>query len=96
MFKKKKICLQIIFYEDQHFQGRHHEWMSNCTDLHSYFNCCNPIRVESDCFMVYQRSNYYQYFLRRGEYSDNQRIININNCIRSRHMIRGKHQLPVV
>lgn len=81
--------LQIIFYEDRNFQGRHHECMSDCADLHPYFNRCNSIRVESGCFVVYERSHYlgHQYFLRRGEYSDNQRMIGINDCIRSCRMI---------
>lgn len=81
--------LQIIFYEDRNFQGRHHECMSDCADLHPYFNRCNSIRVESGCFMVYERPHYlgHQYFLRRGEYSDNQRMIGINDCIRSCRMI---------
>lgn len=80
---------QIIFYEDRNFQGRHHECMSDCADLHPYFNRCNSIRVESGCFVVYERSHYlgHQYFLRRGEYSDNQRMIGINDCIRSCRMI---------
>lgn len=80
---------QIIFYEDRNFQGRHHECMSDCADLHPYFNRCNSVRVESGCFMVYERPHYlgHQYFLRRGEYSDNQRMIGINDCIRSCRMI---------
>ena len=63
--------------------------MSDSADLHSYFNRCNSIRVESGCFMVYERPNYtgHQFFLRRGEYSDNQRMIGINDCIRSCRMI---------
>lgn len=63
--------------------------MSDCADLHPYFNRCNSIRVESGCFVVYERSHYlgHQYFLRRGEYSDNQRMIGINDCIRSCRMI---------
>jgi len=81
--------LQIVFYEDRNFQGRHHECMSDCADLHPYFNHCNSIRVESGCFMVYERPHYlgHQYFLHRGEYSDNQRMIGINDRVRSCHMI---------
>ncbi|KAL3045567.1 hypothetical protein OYC64_013772 [Pagothenia borchgrevinki] len=89
---------QIIFYEDRNFQGRHHECMSDCADLHPYFNRCNSIRVESGCFMVYERPQYlgHQSFLRRGEYSDNQRLIGINDCIRSCRMIpmhRGSYKI---
>lgn len=81
--------MQIIFYEDRNFQGRSHECSSDCADLHSYFNRCNSIKVESGCFMVYERPNYMgnQYFVRRGEYPDNQRMIGINDCIRSCRMI---------
>ncbi|KAK2856932.1 hypothetical protein Q5P01_005667 [Channa striata] len=89
---------KIIFYEDRNFQGRHHECISDCADLHPYFNRCNSIRVESGCFMVYERPQYlgHQYFLRRGEYSDNQRMIGINDCIRSCRMIpvhRGSYKI---
>ncbi|XP_069019877.1 gamma-crystallin M2-like isoform X1 [Embiotoca jacksoni] len=92
------LLFTIIFYEDRNFQGRHHECMSDCADLHTYFNRCNSIRVESGCFMVYERPHYlgHQYFLRRGEYSDNQRMIGINDCIRSCRMIpmhRGSYKI---
>ena len=64
--------LQIIFYEDRNFQGRSYECMSDCSDMSSYLSRCASCRVESGCFMVYDRPNYMgnQYFLRRGEYSD--------------------------
>ncbi|XP_014020740.1 gamma-crystallin M2 [Salmo salar] len=89
---------KIIFYEDRNFQGRSHECNSDCADLHSYFNRCNSLRVESGCFMVYERPNYMgnQYFVRRGEYPDNQRMIGINDCIRSCRMIpmhRGNYRM---
>ncbi|KAM6945761.1 uncharacterized protein FYW47_018088 [Aplochiton taeniatus] len=88
----------IIFYEDRNFQGRHHECIGDSADLHPYFNRCNSIRVESGCFVVYERPNYIgqQYFLRRGEYSDNQRVIGMNDCIRSCRIIpthRGSFKL---
>ncbi|XP_044200772.1 gamma-crystallin M2-like [Thunnus albacares] len=80
---------KIIFYEDRNFQGRHHECISDCTDLLPYFNRCNSIKVESGCFMVYERPHYmgHQFFLRRGEYSDNQRMIGIAESIRSCRLI---------
>ncbi|XP_035030478.1 gamma-crystallin S-1 [Hippoglossus stenolepis] len=89
---------KIIFYEDRNFQGRSHECSSDCADLHSLFNRCNSIRVESGCFMVYEKPNYMgnQYYLRRGEYSDNQRTIGINDCVRSCRMIpqhRGSYRV---
>ncbi|KAJ8415079.1 hypothetical protein AAFF_G00007770 [Aldrovandia affinis] len=63
--------------------------MGDGSNLHSYFNHCHSIRVESSCFMIYDRSDYmgFQYFLRRGEYSDYQRMLGINDCIRSCRMI---------
>ncbi|XP_016316363.1 gamma-crystallin M2-like [Sinocyclocheilus anshuiensis] len=80
---------KIIFYEDRNFQGRYHECSSDCADLHPYFTQCNSIRVDSGCFMVYEHPNYMgqQYFLRKGEYSDCQRMIGFSNCIRSCRMI---------
>ncbi|MBN3326833.1 CRGM2 protein, partial [Atractosteus spatula] len=74
---------QIIFYEDRNFGGRSYECSSDCADMHSYFSRCNSIRVESGCWMVYERPNYmgYQYFLRRGEYPDYQRWMGYNDCI---------------
>nr|XP_040058331.1 gamma-crystallin M2-like [Gasterosteus aculeatus aculeatus] len=89
---------KIIFYEDRNFQGRSHECSSDSADLHSYFNRCNSIRVENGCFMVYERPNFMgnQYYLRRGEYADNQRVIGMNDCVRSCRMIpqhRGSYRM---
>uniref|UniRef100_A0A3Q1FHH3 Beta/gamma crystallin 'Greek key' domain-containing protein n=1 Tax=Acanthochromis polyacanthus TaxID=80966 RepID=A0A3Q1FHH3_9TELE len=89
---------QIIFYEDRNFQGRYHECSSDCADLYTYFNRCNSIRVESGCFMVYERPNYMgnQYYLRRGEYPDNQRMIGISDGVRSCRLIpqyRGSYRM---
>ncbi|MGH0139993.1 UNVERIFIED_CONTAM: hypothetical protein FKN15_021673 [Acipenser sinensis] len=80
---------KIIFYEDRNFQGRHYECSSDCADLHSYFSRCNSVRVESGCWMMYERPNYmgYQYFMRRGEYPDHQRWMGFNDCVRSCRMI---------
>ncbi|XP_067843955.1 gamma-crystallin M2-like isoform X3 [Heptranchias perlo] len=79
---------KITFYEERNFQGRHYECTGDCADLHSYFSQCNSIRVESDCWVVYEKPNYmgYQYVLRRGEYPDYQRWMGFNDCIRSCHM----------
>ncbi|XP_062302507.1 gamma-crystallin M2-like [Osmerus eperlanus] len=89
---------KIIFYEDRNFGGRHHECMSDCADLHSYFNRCHSIRVDSGMFMVYDRANYmgHQHFLKRGEYSDYQRMMGMTDCIRSCRMIpmhRGSYRM---
>ncbi|XP_014029030.1 gamma-crystallin M3 [Salmo salar] len=75
---------KIIFYEDRNFQGRSYETSSDCPELTSYLSRCNSCRVESGCFMVYDHSNFMgnQYFVRRGEYGDHQRM-GMNDCIRS-------------
>ncbi|XP_006013359.1 gamma-crystallin M2-like isoform X4 [Latimeria chalumnae] len=80
---------KIIFYEDRNFQGRHYECSSDCTDMHSYFSRCNSVRVESGCWVIYERPNYqgYQYFMSRGEYPDYQHWMGYNDSIRSCRMI---------
>ncbi|KAL3045563.1 hypothetical protein OYC64_013769 [Pagothenia borchgrevinki] len=67
---------RIIFYEERNFQGRSHECSSDCTDIHMHLNRCNSCRVDNGCFVVYDRQNYMgnQVFLKRGEYSDFQRM----------------------
>uniref|UniRef100_A0A8C5F974 Si:dkey-57a22.15 n=1 Tax=Gadus morhua TaxID=8049 RepID=A0A8C5F974_GADMO len=90
----------IIFYEDRNFQGRSHECSNDCTDLHSYFSRCNSIRVESGCFMIYERPGYmgHQYFMRRGEYPDYQRWMGFSSCIRSCRLIpmyRGSYRMRI-
>ncbi|XP_012681994.1 gamma-crystallin M3-like [Clupea harengus] len=80
---------KIIFFEDRNFGGRHHECMSDCADLHSYFNRCHSIRVESGCFQIYDRPNFMgnQFFMKRGEYSDYMRMMGMSDCVRSCRMI---------
>ncbi|XP_036814970.1 gamma-crystallin M2-like [Oncorhynchus mykiss] len=92
--------LQITFYEDRNFQGRSYECSNDCTDLHSYFSRCNSIRVDSGCFMIYERPNYmgHQYYMRRGEYTDYQRWMGFSSCIRSCRMIpmyRGSYRMRI-
>lgn len=86
-----QMFLQIIFYEDRNFQGRSYETSSDCAELTSFLSRCNSCRVESGCFMVYERSNFigHQMLVRRGEYPDNQRLmgISMSDCIRSCRMI---------
>ncbi|GLD56175.1 beta-crystallin S-1-like protein [Lates japonicus] len=79
----------IIFYEDRNFGGRHYECMSDCADLHSMFDRCRSIRVESGMFMIYDRPGYMgnQYFMKRGEYSDYLGMTGMNDCVRSCRMI---------
>uniref|UniRef100_G3P1U7 Zgc:153846 n=1 Tax=Gasterosteus aculeatus TaxID=69293 RepID=G3P1U7_GASAC len=91
---------KIIFYEDKNFLGRSYECGNDCTDLHSYFSRCNSIRVESGCFMIYERPNFmgHQYFMRRGEYPDYQRWMGFSSCIRSCRMIplhRGQFRMKI-
>ncbi|XP_015259452.1 PREDICTED: gamma-crystallin B-like [Cyprinodon variegatus] len=84
---------KIIFYEDRNFQGCSHECITDCLDLQTFFIRCNSIRVVSGCFMVYERPNFTgnQFYLRRGDYSDNQRAIGIGDCIRSCRSIPQHH-----
>ncbi|CAL8291175.1 unnamed protein product [Lota lota] len=91
--------MYIIFYEDRNFQGRSYETSSDCPDMTSYLSRCHSCRVESGCFMVYDRSNFTgnQYFVKRGEYADYQRM-NMSDCIKScRHipMHRGQFRMRI-
>ncbi|KAJ8012380.1 hypothetical protein DPEC_G00042120 [Dallia pectoralis] len=91
---------RIIFYEDRNFQGRTYECMSDCPDMTSYLSRCHSCRVESGCFMVYDRPNFMgnQYFMRRGEYSDYQNIMGMTDGIRSCRMIpmhRGSFRMRI-
>lgn len=81
--------MQIIFYEDRNFQGRHYECSTDCPEMQNYFSRCNSIRVESGCWVAYEKPNYggYQYMLHKGEYPDYQRWAGFNDCIRSCRMV---------
>ncbi|XP_017276577.1 gamma-crystallin M2-like isoform X1 [Kryptolebias marmoratus] len=75
--------VNIIFYEDKNFSGRHFECCDDCADLLSNLSCCSSIRVDSGCFMVYEKPNYTgnQYYLRTGEYPDlHQWIDSVSSC----------------
>ncbi|XP_019347523.1 gamma-crystallin 2-like [Alligator mississippiensis] len=76
---------KIIFYEGRNFEGRSHEVTSDQPDMHSHLSRCNSIKVESGCWMIYERSNYlgHQYFLKRGSYPDYQQWMGFNDSIRS-------------
>ncbi|XP_003820864.1 gamma-crystallin C [Pan paniscus] len=76
---------KITFYEDRAFQGRSYETTTDCPNLQTYFSRCNSIRVESGCWMLYERPNYQgqQYLLRRGEYPDYQQWMGLSDSIRS-------------
>lgn len=79
------LSLQIVFYEDKNYQGRRYECDSDCTDFHSYLSRCNSIKVDSGCWVLYERPNYtgYQYVLTRGEYPEYQRWMGYSDTIRS-------------
>ncbi|XP_041935891.1 gamma-crystallin M2-like isoform X1 [Alosa sapidissima] len=76
---------KITFYEDRNFQGRSYECDADCPDMHPHFSRCNSIRVESGCWVLYERPNYsgYQYVLTRGEYPEYQHWMGYNDSIRS-------------
>ncbi|KAJ3592496.1 hypothetical protein NHX12_007623 [Muraenolepis orangiensis] len=94
---------QITFYEEKNFKGRSYECMSDCSDMSSYLSRCQSCRVESGCFMVYERNNYMgqQFFMRRGEYNDMQRMMSMGmmfDNIRSCRMIpyhRGQFRMKI-
>jgi hypothetical protein len=81
--------LQITFYEDLGFQGRHYECSSDHANLQPYFSRCNSVRVDSGCWMLYEQPNYSgcQYFLRRGDYPDYQQWMGLSDSIRSCRLI---------
>ncbi|XP_041857180.1 gamma-crystallin M2-like isoform X2 [Melanotaenia boesemani] len=76
---------KIIFYEDKNFSGRQFECNNDCVDLQTNLSCCNSIKVESGCFMIYEKSNYTgnQYYLRRGDYPDFHHWMGTNGSISS-------------
>ncbi|KAM9449781.1 gamma-crystallin M2-like [Clarias gariepinus] len=92
---------KVIFYEDRNFMGRSYECTGDCSDMHSYMSRCHSCRVESGCWMVFDRTNFMgnQYFMRRGEYADYMSMWGWgNNCIRSCRMIpmyRGSYRMKV-
>ncbi|XP_066508089.1 gamma-crystallin M2-like isoform X1 [Hoplias malabaricus] len=91
---------KIIFYEDRNFMGRSYECSSDCSDMSSYLSRCHSCRVESGCWMVYDRPNYMgrQYFMRRGEYADCMSMMGMTDWIRSCRMIpmyRGSYRTRI-
>ncbi|XP_008294121.1 gamma-crystallin M3-like [Stegastes partitus] len=81
IFKQHNGKRRIIFYEDRNFQGRSYECMSDCPDMSSYLSRCHSCRVESGCFMVYERPNFMgnQYFMRRGEAHERATMVKLLN-----------------
>uniref|UniRef100_A0A8C5E8S1 Gamma-crystallin M3-like n=1 Tax=Gouania willdenowi TaxID=441366 RepID=A0A8C5E8S1_GOUWI len=64
----------IIFFEQKNCQGRSYECSADCSDVHMHLNRCFSCKVDSGCFVVYDRPNFMgnQVFLRRGETSNHQ------------------------
>ncbi|OCU00639.1 hypothetical protein XELAEV_18006417mg [Xenopus laevis] len=85
--------LKIFFYEERNFQGRHYECGSDCSDLSSYFNRCNSIRVEGGNWILYEHPSYrgHQYYLWQGEYPDFQRWMGFNDSIKSCRFVPNYH-----
>ncbi|KAF5893997.1 gamma-crystallin M2-like, partial [Clarias magur] len=81
----------VIFYEDRNFTGRSYECSGDCSDMSYYMSRCYSCRVQSGCWMVYDRPNFMgnQFFLRKGEYADYMNMWGwgMNNWIRSCRMI---------
>ncbi|XP_074550579.1 gamma-crystallin M3-like [Halichoeres trimaculatus] len=91
---------KIILYEERNFQGRSYECMSDCADMTSYLSRCQSCRVESGCFMVYDRPNFIgnQVFMKRGEYADNMSMMGMSSGIRSCRLIpmhRGQFRIRI-
>lgn len=57
--------------------------------MQKHFTRCNSIKVDSGCWVAYEKPNYggYQYMLQKGEYPDHQRWAGFNDCIRSCRMV---------
>ncbi|XP_026770986.3 crystallin, gamma MX isoform X1 [Pangasianodon hypophthalmus] len=91
---------KIIFFEEKSFQGRHYECSSDSAELQAHLTRCNSIRVESGCWMAYEKPNYsgYQYMLHKGEYPDYHHWAGFNDCIQSCRMIpsyQGNYKVKI-
>ncbi|XP_078539807.1 gamma-crystallin 2-like [Lissotriton helveticus] len=91
---------KIIFCEERNFEGRCHECCGDIADLHSFLSRCTSIRVESGCWVIYERPNYmgHQYILKKGDYPDYHNWKGINDSIRSCHSIpqhQGSYRLRI-
>lgn len=83
--------IQIVFFEDKNFQGRSYECSADCADLRAFFCRCNSIKVESGCWVLYERPNFtgYQYILSPGDYPDHQKWNGFNDSIKSCRSIKN-------
>ncbi|XP_034550055.1 gamma-crystallin M2-like [Notolabrus celidotus] len=82
---------KIAFFEDKNYQGRSFECSTDCPDLRSYFSRCNSIKVESGCWVLYERPNYTgnQYILTPGEYHDQHQWMGFSDSIKSCRFIKN-------
>ncbi|EMP24305.1 Gamma-crystallin B [Chelonia mydas] len=97
--KSCRMIPPIILFEDRNFQGRSVECSSDRPDLQSQLSRCNSVRVESGCFMLYERPNFQgqQFFLKRGDYPDMQSE-GFSTSIKSCRMIpphRGTYRIKI-
>uniref|UniRef100_A0A671YU18 Gamma-crystallin M2-like n=1 Tax=Sparus aurata TaxID=8175 RepID=A0A671YU18_SPAAU len=83
--------IQIVFFEDKNFQGQCYECSADCADLRTFFSRCNSIKVESGCWVLYERPNFtgYQYILSPGDYPDHQKWNGFNDSIKSCRSIKN-------
>ncbi|KAL2081220.1 hypothetical protein ACEWY4_023073 [Coilia grayii] len=72
--------------------------MGDCADFSPYLSRCHSCRVESGCWMIYDRCNYMgnQYFMRRGDYPDFMRMgMNDIHSWRMIPMYRGNYRMRI-
>lgn len=76
---------QITFFEDRGFQGRRYECTSDQPNLQPHLSRCNSVRVDSGCWMLYERPHYqgHQYLVRRGDYPDSQHWMGLGDAVGS-------------
>uniref|UniRef100_A0A4W4EB47 Beta/gamma crystallin 'Greek key' domain-containing protein n=1 Tax=Electrophorus electricus TaxID=8005 RepID=A0A4W4EB47_ELEEL len=91
---------KIIFFEDRNFKGHSYEWTSDCSDMAPFLARCHSCRVESGCWMVYDRPNFMgnQYFVRRGEYADYMSMWGMSEWVKSCRLIpmhRGPYRTRI-
>lgn len=81
--------MQITFYEERGFQGRRFECSSDQANLQPHLSRCSSVRVDSGCWMLYERPDYQgaQCFLRRGDYPDPQQWLGLSEGVRSCRLI---------
>ncbi|XP_044624228.1 gamma-crystallin A-like isoform X1 [Equus asinus] len=76
---------KITFFEDRGFQGRRYECTSDQPNLQPHLSRCNSVRVDSGCWMLYERPHYqgHQYLVRRGDYPDSQHWMGLGDAVGS-------------